>query len=171
MRASLTGALLDQLSAGSPAVAERTTRLYELLLANDFAGLSALFTAFFASIPSDWFRNNPIARFEGYYASVFYAYFASLGLDLTPEASSNAGRLDLALRFNDQIYLFEFKVVELEPEGRALQQIKDRGYADPHRTAGLPIHLIGVEFSREQRRVVGFEVETLEPQAKKLKRK
>ena len=171
VRASLTGALLDQLSADSPAVAERTTRLYELLLANDFAGLPALFTAFFASIPSDWFRTNPIARFEGYYANVFYAYFASLGLDLTPEASSNAGRLDLALRFNDQIYLFEFKVVELEPEGRALQQIKDRGYADPHRTAGLPIHLIGVEFSREQRRVVGFEVETLEPQAKKLKRK
>jgi len=171
VRASLTGALLDQLSAGSPAVAERTTRLYELLLVNDFTGLQALFTAFFASIHSDWFRTNPIARFEGYYANVFYAYFASLGLDLTPEASSNAGRLDLALRFNDQIYLFEFKVVELEPEGRALQQIKDWGYADPHRAAGLPIHLIGVEFSREQRRVVEFEVETLEPQAKKLKRK
>ena len=94
-----------------------------------------------------------------------YAYFASLGLDLTPEASSNAGRLDLALRFNGQLYLFEFKVVELEPEGRALQQIKDRGYADPPRAAGQPIHLIGVEFSREQRRVVGFEVETLEPPA------
>ena len=171
VRASLTGDLLDQLSAGSPAVAERTTRLYELLLVNDFAGLSALFTAFFASIPSDWLRNNPIARFEGYHASVFYAYFASLGLDLTPEESSNAGRLDLALRFNGQIYLFEFKVVELEPEGRALQQIKDCGYADPHRAAGQPIHLIGVEFSREQRRVVGFEVETLEPQTKKLKRK
>ena len=52
-------------------------------------------------------------------------------------------------------------MVELEPEGRALQQIKDRGYADPYRAAGLPIHLIGVEFSREQRAVVGFEVETI----------
>ncbi len=93
------------------------------------------------------------------YASVFYAYFASLGLDLKPEESSNAGRLDMALRFNGQIYLFEFKVVELESEGRALQQIKDRGYADKYRADECSIHLIGVEFSSEQRSVVGFEVE------------
>jgi hypothetical protein len=30
-----------------------------------------------------------------------------------------------------------------------------------NRSRGKPIHLIGVEFSREQRSVVGFEVETL----------
>ena len=130
-------------------------------LAEVFAGLEAHFQALFASIPQDWHRNNPIARYEGYYASVFYAYFASLGLDLTPEDSSNRGRLDLALRFNRQVYLFEFKVVELEPEGQALQQIKARGYADKYWAEGLPIHLIGVEFSRERRAVVGFEVETL----------
>jgi hypothetical protein len=62
-----------------------------------------------------------------------------------------------------RLYLFEFKVVELTPEGRALQQIKDRGYADKYRAEGLPIHLIGVEFSREQRSVVGFEVESCSP--------
>ena len=45
--------------------------------------------------------------------------------------------------------------------GEQLQQIKDKGYADKYRAEGLPIHLIGVEFSREQRSVVGFEVETL----------
>jgi hypothetical protein len=123
--------------------------------------MEQLFTAFFHSIPGDWYRNSPIARYEGYYASVFYAYFASLGLDLTPEECSNAGRLDMALRFNAQVYLFEFKVVELAPQGRALQQIKDKGYAERYRAEGGPIHLIGVEFSREQRSVVGFEVETL----------
>ena len=56
--------------------------------------------------------------------------------------------------------MFEFKVVELAPEGRALQQIKDRGYADKYRADGCPIHLIGVEFSRERRTLVGFEVES-----------
>jgi hypothetical protein len=54
-------------------------------------------------------------------------------------------------------------VVELAPEGAALQQIKDRGYADKYRAEGLPIHLIGIEFSRKERPVVGFEVETLMP--------
>ena len=51
--------------------------------------------------------------------------------------------------------------MELAPEGAALQQIKDRGYADKFRAEGLPIHLIGIEFSRERRSLVGFEVETL----------
>jgi hypothetical protein len=146
--------------AGQTTLAHKA-RLGELLLTNDFAGMEHLFTAFFAGIPTDWYRNNPIAGYEGYYASVFYAYFASLGLDLTPEDSSNAGRLDMALRFNGEIYLFEFKVVELAPEGRALQQIKDKGYANKYRAAGQPIHLIGIEFSRQQRTLTRFEVETL----------
>jgi hypothetical protein len=51
-------------------------------------------------------------------------------------------------------------VVELNPDGAALQQIKDRGYADKYRALGQPIHLIGVEFSKDKRAVVGFEVET-----------
>jgi hypothetical protein len=50
--------------------------------------------------------------------------------------------------------------VELASEGRALAQIKDKGYADRYRGDGRPIHLIGVEFSRERRSVVGFEVES-----------
>ena len=80
---------------------------------------------------------------------------------MIPEDSSRLGRLDLAVRFNGQVYLFEFKVVELEPEGRALAQIKARGYADKYRAEGLPVHLLGVEFSRAQRTVVGFEVESV----------
>ena len=132
-----------------------------LLLANDFDGMKNLFTAFYASIPFEWFTNSPIAQFEGFYASVFYSYFAALGLDITPEESSNAGRLDMAVRFNGQVYLFEFKVVELNPEGRALQQIKDQGYANPYKAGGEPIHMIGVEFSKLSRSVVGFEVELL----------
>ena len=138
-------------------------RLGELLLANDFDGMRELFTAFFAGIPFEWYTNNEIADYEGYYASVFYAYFASLGLDTTAEESTNAGRLDMALRFNDNIYLFEFRVVELTPDGSALQQIKDRGYADKYRADGQPIHLIGIEFSREKRTVVGFEIEHIAP--------
>ncbi|MFA7608136.1 MAG: ATP-binding protein, partial [Rhodocyclaceae bacterium] len=155
VRASLSGAMLQRLRPNPAEYGAQSTKLYDLLLANDFAGMEQLFTSFFASIPHDWFRNNPIAQYEGYYASVFYAYFASLGLDIVPEESSNAGRLDMAVRFNGNVYLFEFKVVELEPEGAALAQIKARGYADKYRDRNEPIHLIGVEFSREQRKVVG----------------
>ena len=158
---SLSGTLLRAWTPNAQAEVRHRKSLYRLLLANDFPGLQQLFISFFASIPADWYRNTPIARYEGYYASVFYAYFGALGLDITLEDASSHGRLDMAVRFNGQIYLFEFKVVELTPEGRALQQIKDRGYAEKYRVEGLPLHLIGVEFSREQRSVVGFEVESV----------
>ena len=134
-------------------------RLYALLRANDFAGLRTLFEAFFASIRHDWHRKNDIARFEGYYASVFYSHFAALGLAVTVEDASSRGRLDMAVRFNGNVYLFEFKVVELAPAGAAMAQLKAKGYADQYRDLGQPIHLIGVEFSRETRNIAAFEVE------------
>ena len=133
-------------------------RLLDLLLAHDLPGLKDLFQAFFATIPHQWYDNNPIGRYEGYYASVFYSYFAALGLDIVLEDATSQGRIDMTVKFNERVYLFEFKVVELAPEGRALQQLKDKGYAEKYRALGQPIHLIGVEFSRASRNVVGFEV-------------
>jgi hypothetical protein len=158
---SLNGSLLRELTSGVSGLVKQKIQLWELLQKNDFPAMGALVKSFFASIPYQWHTNNDIAEYEGYYASVFYAYFASLGLDIAVEESSHAGRLDMAVRFNGHIYLFEFKVVELEPAGRALEQIKERGYADKYRDAGQPIHLIGVEFSKGKREVVKFDVESV----------
>ncbi len=131
-------------------------RLLELLLADDLAGLKDLFQALFASIPHQWYDNNPISRYEGYYASVFYSHFAALGLDIVLEDATNHGRIDMTVKIQDRIYLFEFKVVEITPEGDALRQLRDRGYAEKYRAGGGPIYLIGVEFSRDRRNLVGF---------------
>ena len=67
----------------------------------------------------------------------------------------------MTVRFNGRIYLFEFKVVEMVPEGKALEQLKNKGYADKYRQYGESISLIGVEFSRESRNIVGFEIEAV----------
>ncbi|CAK0764385.1 ATP-binding protein [Gammaproteobacteria bacterium] len=163
VESSLNTSLLATYTANPSTSASHRLALMDLLLAHDIAGLKTLFQAFYASIPNDWYRNNPLARYEGYYASVFYSYFAALGLDIILEDVTQRGRIDMTVRFNGRIYLFEFKVVEISPEGRALRQLQDRGYADKYRAEGCPIHLIGVEFSREDRNIVGFEVETLEP--------
>ncbi|MDR1888489.1 MAG: PD-(D/E)XK nuclease domain-containing protein [Zoogloeaceae bacterium] len=135
--------------------------LYEALEVNDFGRIREIFFSLYASIPNDWFRKNNIDQFEGYYASVFYASFAALGLEIIPEDVSNQGKLDMAVRFNGQVYLFEFKVVEGEAEGKALAQIKEKQYADKYRSLNQPIHLIGVEFSKKARNVVGFTVESM----------
>ncbi|MCY4027156.1 MAG: ATP-binding protein [Acidobacteria bacterium] len=159
VRQSLNESLLRRLTGDAPGRVEHSARLYDLLLANDFEKLEALFRAFFAGIPYEWHTKNDIAAYEGYYASVFYSYFAGLGLDVVVEDSSSHGRLDMAVRFNRQVYLFEFKVVELAPEGAAMAQLQAKGYADKYRDRDEPIHLIGVEFSRETRNVVGFDAE------------
>ena len=82
-----------------------------------------------------------------------------LGLDITVEDSTNHGRLDMAVRFDGHVYLFEFRVVEMSGEGAAMAQLKARRYAEKYRGTGEPIHLVAVEFSRKTRNVTAFEVE------------
>lgn len=158
---SLNEHLLSALVKGKSEQAVQSGQLYRLLLANDIDALKDLFHSFFASIPHQWYTNNQIQNYEGYYASVFYSYFAALGLDVTVEDYTNLGRIDMTLKFNNHVYIFEFKVVELVPDGKALQQIKDKAYADKYRQLNQPIYLVGVEFSKDNRNIVGFDVEQL----------
>ena len=158
VRQSLNRVLLRHLVQDTERQTANSMRLARLLEAHDCAGLEELFHAFFASIPYHWYTNNDIANYEGYYASVFYSYFAALGYEIAVEESSSHGRLDMALRTGGHVYLFEFKVAEMEPPGSALAQLQERNYAAKHRGRGEPIHLIGVEFSRETRNVTAFEV-------------
>ncbi|WP_461466696.1 ATP-binding protein [Melaminivora sp.] len=161
VRASLNAALLRRLQGRSQPASRHLPRLYDVLMAHDMTALEQLLHSFFASIPHDWYRNNPIAQYEGYWASIFYSHFAALGLDIRLEDVTNQGRIDMAVLFNGQVYLFEFKVVEQTPEGKALAQLQAKNYAEKYRSRGEPMHLIGVEFSSSARNVVGFELLTL----------
>jgi hypothetical protein len=78
------------------------------------------------------------------------------------EDSSNKGRLDMVVLFQGCCYIFEFKVVEnAEGDGTALQQIKERNYADKYAAEAEEIYLIGVEFRKADRNIVRFETETV----------
>lgn len=158
VREGLNGSLLRHLVRDGTRQMANSVRLYRLLEADDLDGLRELFHAFYASIPHEWYTNNDIARFEGYHASVFYSYFAGLGLDVTVEDSTSLGRLVMALRFEGRVYLFEFKVVEQAGEGSAMAQLEARRYADKYRASG-PIRLVEVEFSSASRNIVSFETE------------
>ncbi|WP_254277517.1 ATP-binding protein [Halomonas sp. 3H] len=163
---SLNHALLPSLGVENGPSQRRS--LFKHLQKHNLAGLEAHLKALYAGLPHDWYRknhHNPKAQYEGHsfsqvYASVFYSHFAALGLDITVEDASHHGRVDMTVAAFGHLYLFEFKVVEQLPEGKALEQIKARGYADKYRAAGRPLHLIGVEFSREQRQIVAFDIET-----------
>jgi Predicted AAA-ATPase/PD-(D/E)XK nuclease superfamily len=161
VQSSLNDVLLQQLAGGVSVPGPQISRLWDLLELGDPLPLRELFHAFFASIPNDWYRNSPLAQFEGYWASVFYSHFAALGLDIRVEDTTNKGRIDMVVLACGAVWVFEFKVVELVPEGKALAQIQAKGYAEKYRDRGEPVHLVGVEFSRVERNLVAFDVETL----------
>ena len=159
VREGLNTQLLGRLGQDGSRQMANSVRLYRLLEADDVAGMQELFHAFYASIPYEWYTNNDIANYEGYYASVFYSYFAGLGLDVVVEDSTSRGRLDMTLRFEGRTYVFEFKVVEQSGEGTAMAQLKERGYADKYRGNDGAVRLVAVEFSSEARNIASFETE------------
>ncbi|MCC5849480.1 MAG: ATP-binding protein [Verrucomicrobia bacterium] len=158
VQASLNSALMLDWTAEEARVSQTTSKLHRLLTRNDLEGIHELMFAHYASIPHQWYTNNPIAQYEGYYASVFYAFFASLGLDVRPEESSNPGRLDMAVLFENRALIFEFKLVDDAPEHKALAQILEKGYDQAHRAAGREVHCIGIEFSKAKRNIVAWEI-------------
>ena len=187
VRRGLNRGLLDALapnwrSAGSGIALRRA------LAAEDWAGLEALFRKLLAGIPHDWHRRNDIARYEGYWSSVFYAFFQASMDGVAVEDATSRGRLDMAVVLGDKAFLFEFKVADgaagssrpasdggtdapagrigtqargiaSQAESAALAQLRARRYADKYRAPGRNIHLIGVEVSAETRDITAFDVE------------
>ncbi|WP_373612264.1 PD-(D/E)XK nuclease domain-containing protein [Mannheimia sp. E30BD] len=140
------------------------SHLYEALQHHDLGRMQLVLKAFFASIPHDWHRNNNIAYYEGYWASVFYAYFASLGLPIITEDATSVGNIDMTLLVHNHVYIFEFKVVGKDVKesllGLALAQIIDRDYAKKYQGQGKTIYQIGGEFNKDSREVA-FDIARL----------
>ena len=87
----------------------------------------------------------------------------SLLVDTLAEPFAGSRELFEGLYLESRWNLFEFKVVEVDAAGGALQQLQDKGYAEKYRGGGGAIYLIGVEFSRQQRNLVGFAWEREQP--------
>ena len=58
------------------------------------------------------------------------------------------------VRFKSRVYLIEFKVLEQCGPGKALEQIKAKGYHEQFK--GRETYLIGVEFSSQERNITQF---------------
>ncbi len=117
------------------------------------------FYSLFAGISSDWFRNNNIADYEGFYCTMFYVFFASLGLNIKNEDTTNKGRIDFTLTTNDSVFIFEIKMKRIEQN--ALQQIKERKYYEKYLSENKDIYLVGIEFDEEERNISEFEYEKI----------
>ena len=128
--------------------------LLDFIDTGDVERLEPVIRHLFASIAYNNFTNNDIERYEGFYASVLYAFFFSIGVDIIAEDVSNKGRIDLTLKVGEKIFLFEFKVTDGDP----LEQIKRMKYYEKYSGER---YLIGIVFDPKQRNVSRFEWEKI----------
>ena len=123
---------------------ETTSLLYQLKVNFDNNKLDKVFihlNSLFASIPYQIFETKK----ESYYHSIIYLTFKLLGYYTQSEVSTSEGRIDAVVQAQNFIYILEFKVSDTAQN--ALQQIKDKKYADKYKMEkenGKQIFLIGV---------------------------
>ena len=104
----------------------------------------------FANIPYDLTsRQN-----EQTWQAIIVVIMRFIGLRVIPEERTNRGRIDFVVDVGNEIYLVEMKLDKSADE--ALQQIKDKGYAEKYRATDKRITLIGINFSSKTRSVEEF---------------
>jgi len=114
------------------------------------------FIQIFSSIPYNNYTKSKLNQYEGFYASIVYVYLQSLGLDIIGEDVTNKGRIDLTIKFQDCIYIIEFKVGGDD----ALAQIKEKKYYEKYLDY-KEIYLIGINFDEKDKNISKFEWEMI----------
>ncbi len=112
----------------------------------------AAVTAIFASIPYD----IQTKRDAAYYHTIFYLMIAASGSAAQSSVLTSRGRIDMLVTFPDKAYILEFKCNQSADV--AIQQIRDKGYAEPYRASGKKLILLGINFSSETRNVQEWSV-------------
>ncbi|CAK8722738.1 AAA-ATPase-like domain-containing protein [Candidatus Electrothrix laxa] len=155
VRLAFSNYLIQSLLGDTGAIAKQKS-LFHIFTDADLSSLQDTLQQLFASIAYNNFTGNEIDRYEGFYASVVYAYLASLGFQLIAEDVTNRGRMDLTLLTKDTAYIFEFKVRDEDP----LQQIKSMRYYEKY--AQYQTWLIGIIFDVGTRNITKFVYEKAE---------
>ncbi len=94
---------------------------------------------------------------ELYFQNLMFITFLLLGFRVQAEQAISNGRIDLVVKTDKFVYIFELKYGGTAEA--ALQQIKDKQYARPFRTDPRKLFLIGVNFSPETRNIEKWIIE------------
>jgi Protein of unknown function (DUF1703)./Predicted AAA-ATPase. len=91
VRKSFNSSFLIYVFKEPVSVSKTETNIKRAILTKDIDKLKDAIYTFFASIPHDWYRNNDISSYEGFYASIVYALFNGAGLNVIAEDNTNKG--------------------------------------------------------------------------------
>ncbi len=136
--------------------------IFRVLNTGDLAGLQQHIKALFAGIPWRNFTQNDLPDTEGYYASVLYAFFASLNATIIPEDISHHGQADMTVILGDFIYVMEFKrntssEYQAQTPNPALEQIQQRQYAAKYTGSDKQVFEVGMVFNTQVRNLVQMD--------------
>ncbi len=82
-----------------------------------------------------------------------------MGADIIAEQPTNIGRIDAVITCSKYIYIIEFKFTQSADV--AIGQIRQNRYFEKYLAAGKEIHLLGINFSTEQKNIVEWKEEIL----------
>ncbi len=106
-----------------------------------------------SNIPYDNLSEKDLKLREQNYQAAIYLVFALMGQFVRTEVHCSTGRSDCEVETKDAIYIFEFKLTGNGSAEEAIQQIKDKGYADKYKASGKKLVLIGASFNEEKRTI------------------
>ncbi|MDE6638626.1 MAG: PD-(D/E)XK nuclease domain-containing protein, partial [Muribaculaceae bacterium] len=94
---------------------------------------------------------------EQHYQDIVFLIFKLLGFMTQVEYKTSNGRIDLVVKTDNYIYVFEFKRNKSAKE--AVDQIDDKGYLIPFRADGRKIFKIGVNFSDKLKGIENYIIQ------------
>jgi hypothetical protein len=157
VRESFTKMLLERISETTPPNQARfISEVSRSIRSGDYSQMFQSLQTFLAVIPYQLHQPT-----EKYYHSMFYLVFHLIGYRMSAEVSTNRGRMDAVLELKDRILIFEFKLNQ--SADIALQQIKDKQYAQRYQNQDKPIECFGVNFDTTLRNIVEWKQLTLNP--------
>ena len=94
---------------------------------------------------------------ERHFQTIMFLLTTLCGLYCEVESHTNKGRMDMTIKTDKYVYIFEFKFNATAEA--ALQQIHDKGYVEPYRMDERKIVCIGVNYSSEARNIDKWSIQ------------
>ena len=124
----------------------------KVLLEDDIEAFLPYLQTFYDKFPYTIINNN-----ERHYQAVMFTIFSMLGADVKVEEPTPDGRIDMVLKTDTTIYVFELKYNKSADV--AIQQIKQKDYAKIYAGDGRKIVKVGINFSEDRRSLENWKVE------------
>ena len=128
--------------------------MYIALYHEDLDGMLRLLQSYLLTIPYCNETNS-----EGHYQQLLYVIFSLMGRYVDVEVHTATGRVDMVMRTDKNLYLFELKLNKSAEA--AMRQIDLNDYASKFALSGLPVIKVGISFDAERRTIGDWKIENV----------